>query len=203
MAKKASKSQSVKAEGQMTEQERAALMASSPTLRSAAVGSEYSVKLFGEVDQQKYYDLLADEVKAVRGGDLSRSKAMLAAQANTLDLLFNSLMRKAVNSEYLNQLETHMRLALKAQAQAAHTIKVLGELENPRSVAFVKQANIAAGHQQVNNGTPAPAHGKPGESANELLEVSNGNYLDTGTAGQASRGNTALEAVGAVYRPPE
>jgi hypothetical protein len=32
------------------------------------------------------------------------------------------------------------------------TIETLAELKNPRQVAFVNQANLAGGHQQVNNG---------------------------------------------------
>jgi hypothetical protein len=39
--------------------------------------------------------------------------------------------------------------------QCVRTLKVLGTLKNPPNVAFVKQANIAHGHQQVNYGVPA------------------------------------------------
>lgn len=35
------------------------------------------------------------------------------------------------------------------------TIETLAEIKNPRAVAFVTQANIAHGPQQVNNGVPA------------------------------------------------
>jgi hypothetical protein len=53
--------------------------------------------------------------------------------------------------DHLDASERFMRLALKAQSQCRSTIESLAEIKNPSSVAFVKQANIAKGHQQVNN----------------------------------------------------
>jgi hypothetical protein len=46
-------------------------------------------------------------------------------------------------------------LALKAQAQSRATIQALIELKYPKQTNFVKQANIANGHQQINNGQAA------------------------------------------------
>jgi len=57
-------------------------------------------------------------------------------------------------SEYINAAEIYLRLALKAQAQCRTTVETLVEMKNPRPVAFVSQANISNGPQQVNNGTP-------------------------------------------------
>jgi hypothetical protein len=72
-------------------------------------------------------------------------------------------------------------------------------IRNPHPVAFVKQANIANGPQQVNNGAPPAPHAHAGESrttTNGLLERCDGEWLDTGAAGTAGRSNPALEAVG-------
>ena len=44
-----------------------------------------------------------------------------------------------------------MRLALKAQNQCRATLQALVQLKQPSQTTFVKQANIAQGHQQVNN----------------------------------------------------
>ena len=44
-------------------------------------------------------------------------------------------------------------MALKAQAQIRATNSALVDLKYPRQATFVKQANIAHGPQQVNNGT--------------------------------------------------
>lgn len=60
--------------------------------------------------------------------------------------------------------EAH-RLALKAQAQGVRTLEVLGALKNPQPVAFVKQANIAHGPQQVNNGATEPLPARESEKA--------------------------------------
>jgi len=75
-------------------------------------------------------------------------------------------------------------------------------------VAFVKQANIAHGPQQVNNATPgggkSPTRGEnPAKQSNELLEVTHGQRLDTGTAGAASGTNPHMEAVDALHRTPD
>ena len=49
-----------------------------------------------------------------------------------------------------------LRSDLKAQAQCRATLEALAEIKNPHPVAFVKQANISSGHQQVNNGMQPP-----------------------------------------------
>ena len=110
--------------------------------------------------------------------------------------------------EYLDAAETYMRLALKAQSQCRATLETLAEIKNPRPVAFVRQANIAHGPQQVNNGTaPPPADpSRAGESEkppNKLLESRDGERLDTGTAGATSGIGADMEAVGAVNRPAD
>ena len=82
---------------------------------------------------------LALQIEAVNRGDLSRPEAMLFAQAHTLSELFTSLARRAAAVEYLNQYETYMRFALKAQSQCRATLEALAEMKNPRPVAFVRQ----------------------------------------------------------------
>jgi hypothetical protein len=94
----------------------------------------------------------------------------------------------------MNNLDTFLRLGLKAQAQAVRTIEALAEMKNPRSVAFVKQANIA-NNQQVNNGQVSQAE----NSGNQQTKLSGATYElleNTGTQGIASGVNPALEAVG-------
>ena len=106
---------------------------------------------------------------------------MLVAQANSLQTMFVSLGRKAVNSSMLPQYTAFMNLALKAQSQSRATIQALTELKYPKQATFVKQANIANGHQQINNGqasnetnTHAPAHAQEIKyQPNELLTEAN------------------------------
>ncbi|MCP6756118.1 hypothetical protein NL533_31320, partial [Klebsiella pneumoniae] len=76
---------------------------------------------------------------------------MLVAQAHALDELFTSLARRAyvnIAGGCLGAAESYMRLSLKAQSQCRTTWETLAEIKHPRSVAFVRQANIAHGPQQ-------------------------------------------------------
>ena len=97
-------------------------------------------------------DILDEMRKAgdeVVGGDLGRVERMLMNQAMTLDAIFANLAERSSRQEYMKQMETYLRLALKAQAQARATAEALALLKNPQP--YIKQANIANGHQQVNN----------------------------------------------------
>ena len=150
---------------------------------------------------------LSGQVAAVNRGDLSRAEAMLIAQAHTLDEIFSSLARRScrnINGGYLNAAECYMRLALKAQSQCRTTLEALAEIKNPRPVAFVRQANISNGPQQVNNGIPVPGDASRAENSqnlqNKLLESQYAQRMDTGTTGPASGVNSQMATVGAIDR---
>lgn len=138
-------------------------------------------------------------------GDLSRAESLLTAQAHTLDAIFHKLARKATDVEYLNQLDVNLRLALKAQSQCRATLEALAAIKNPQPVAFVRQANIAHGPQQVNNAGAVDASRaeKSGNQPNKVLEHQHGERLDFGTAGAAGGADSPLETVGAVNRPED
>ncbi|AST27993.1 hypothetical protein [Ralstonia pseudosolanacearum] len=183
-----------------------ARIVTSSVVRGAVTGRKYARPMFGDdVNLSAYVDQLSQRASKVMAGDMSGVEAMLITQANTLDMIFNELACKAAHCEYLNQMEAHLRHALRAQAQCRATLEALAEIKNPRPVAFVKQANIAHGPQQVNNGASPPArtHKENREQSNQLLEVSHGQWLDTGATGTAGRGDQALETVGAVNRADE
>jgi hypothetical protein len=80
-------------------------------------------------------------------------------------------------------------------------VETLAEIKNPSQVAFVRQANIANGPQQVNNGIAVDAS-RAVENViqpNKLLEAEQiGERLDTGTTSKAGGANQELEAVGAI-----
>ncbi|MGV7245051.1 hypothetical protein [Caballeronia sp. M23-90] len=160
------------------------------------------------------YQARCDEVVA---GDMKHAETLLIAQAMSLNSIYNECASIAgANIPHrLPAAEALMRMALKAQAQCTQTLRVLGELKAPKQVSFVKQQNVAAGNQQVNNGVAPPthahatkadvdAHGKKERAVvtNELLtddtEARNGATLDIGTTGGAGRKNKAMETVGAV-----
>jgi len=133
---------------------------------------------------------------------MERCEAMLLGQAHALQAIFMSLSRRAVKQEYLKQYETYLRLALKAQGQCRATLDTLAAIKNP-PVVFAKQANIAHGPQQVNNGTPPTPRARAENTIeqSELLEVQNGERLDTGTAGVAAGTDKELATVGKIHRP--
>jgi hypothetical protein len=108
----------------------------------------------------------------VVSGDLGRIERTLTSQFLTLDAIFANLAEQSKRQEYMKEMETYLRLALKAQAQARATAETLALLKNP--MPFIKQTNIANGPQQVNNGditAATPSHSGDSETApNKLLD---------------------------------
>ena len=185
------------------EEKEAALVRSvtSPTVRGAVTTQAFS-KAFGETDLQSLVNELGKQCKRVRDGDLARSESLLMTQAHSLDAIFNELARRAALNmgEYINATERYLRLALKAQSQCRATLETLATIKNP-PVIYAKQANIANGPQQVNNGySPAPVSGETSIGPNKLLEQQHGQRLDTGTTGAAIGADKELETMGKVDR---
>lgn len=157
-------------------------------------------------NQIELSDLLIEMRKAgdeAVKGDLGRVERMLMNQALTLDTIFNNLAERASRQDYIKNMDTYLRLALKAQSQARATAETLSIVKNP--MPYIKQANIAQGHQQVNNGLSAPS-GHAGNSSFEqskLLESTNEQFierLDAGATVKAVTGNQAMAAVDQVKR---
>lgn len=73
-------------------------------------------------------------------------------------------------------------------------------MKNP-PIVFAKQANIAQGHQQINNGTQYPTHaGKTKNPSNELLSDDNNAPLDIRGKIEASGIDKELAAVETIDR---
>jgi hypothetical protein len=194
------------AEGVESPEARGAQMALQPSVNAAAVIQAYTGAMLGkEPDINVLIDGLRGSFKTVKDGDLSSLEAMLVGQATALQSLFTSLARRAQSQQSQRHLEAFLGLALKAQAQGRATIQAVVELKYPRQVAFVKQANISHGPQQINNGsanaTGAGTHAEENQiQQNKLLEdQSNGRtYLDSRATTTPGRSHPALEAVEAV-----
>lgn len=161
---------------------------------------------FGNVsDAGEFWSLsrsLAEQCEAVNRGELTHAEHMLLMQAQSLDAIFtNMAQRAAVNlGEYLDATETYMKLALRAQSQCRATLETLAAIKNP-PVVFAKQANIAHGHQQVNNGLLPTRAEKNENKPNELLGHDDDEWLDSGAAGTASGSDPAMEAVEIIDGP--
>jgi hypothetical protein len=186
-----------------------------PSINGASVVKAYQGNLLGkDVDLAELVDGLSDSCRRVKDGDLSTLEAMLVSQATALQTIFTSLARRAQEQQYQKNLEAFLGLALKAQAQSRATISALVDLKYPRQATFVKQANIAHGPQQVNNGAAAGADPEQYAQArthaekyapeqNKLLEAEHGQpggRMDTRAAQAAKRSYQAVEAVEPVHR---
>lgn len=173
-----------------------------PSVGAALTVANFTVMGRGTVELPALVDELARQSEQVNKGDMGRAEAMLMAQAHALDALFHGLVqRSALNmGEYLDAAEKFMRLALKAQSQCRATLETLGALKNP-PVVYARQANIANGPQQVNNGTgPDPRMREIENEPNKLLEARDGQRLDARTEGTAIGGDPAMEAMGTIDR---
>lgn len=146
------------------------------------------------VDIRTLIQKLKDDCQAIDRGQLQKAERMLINQADALQTLFTKLTVMAMNSEYLSQLEAYLKLGLRAQNQSRMTLETLGSLKNPPLIV-AKQANIASGHQQINNARPCE---ECQNAPNELLEKTHGEWLDTGTQKTTGGANSDLAPVGAI-----
>ena len=163
---------------------------------STAVIESFNVGLGDDFDFQSNMRVLGKTIREIQSGDLSKIEEMYISQAVALEAIFTKTIRKASAAERLPQYQAHMHLALKAQNQSRATLQALVQLKQPSNTQFIKQANIAQGHQQVNN--LAEKNITP---QNELLEDIHGNsQLDTGTTTTTTGIDTALEALDEVNR---
>lgn len=183
-------------------------VALSPMASSALTASKFLKGSFGDLDLTASVEVLREKADKVNEGDLSGLEATLTAQAVALDAIFTELARRgAMNmGEYLNAAETYLRLALKAQSQCRATLETLANIKNP-PVAYVRQANISQGPQQVNNGganfdtstrTYAHTRGENENQQNKLLESQHGEWMDGGAASAAGGVDKSLATVGKI-----
>ncbi len=170
-----------------------------PTVQAATTLIDYG-KRFGELDLPKLVDALTVQTNASIKGDLRRGEAMLTTQAHTLDAIFNNLARRAINAEYMDHLDRYLKLALRAQSQCRATWEALSAIKNPPVAGYVSQANIAHGHQQVNNAVPSDRGLESSDVQNKLLDEGDDQRLDIGAQGAASGADPEMAPVGKVDR---
>ena len=171
-----------------------------PTVGAALTANAFRPNGIAEQDLPSLVMELQEQCEQASANKLVREEAMLVAQAHSLDAIFNRLAgRAAVNmAEHPQAMEIFLRMALRAQSQCRATIETLAAIKNP-PVIYAKQANIAHGPQQVNNGTaaptaeagPAPARAREnGKQPIKLLEASsNGERVDRRTKAGPGRGD--------------
>lgn len=146
------------------------------------------------IDLQYTQAMLERSIREVKHGNLADIEAMLYSQAYALNVMFATLMTRANRQEYMPPTQALMTLAFKAQNQSRATLQALVDLKQPKQPTFVKQANIAQGHQQVNN--LAEKNESP---QNKLLEGETYD-LDSRPQGEAKSINSNMEAMGEIHR---
>ncbi len=173
----------------------------SPTIPNTITAQSFLKSFAGEVDLTEAVTVMNEKSDKIIAGDLDELESTLTAQAVSLNAIFSTLANRSANNmgHDLKTVEIYMRLALKAQAQCARTIEVLSILKNP-PVIFAKQANIAHGHQQVNNGNQSTRTGEILNSSNELLNKDSNATLDTRGTSEASSVNQDMATVEALNR---
>ncbi len=134
------------------------------TLTNAHVMATFAKPVMGELHLAECVSALRAKAGAVNRGDLSSAESMLIEQAAALNAIFGELTRRSAMNmgEYLDAAARYMRLALKAQSQCRATLETLAAIKAGPAI-FARQANIAHGPQQVNNGL-APSNARAGET---------------------------------------
>jgi hypothetical protein len=178
-----------------TETAAQARAAATPSMTAAATAQQYAP--VEGVDLTALSAELSRQARAIQSGDLSRAEEMLTAQAHTLDAIFNQLAGRAARAEYLPQLEAFLKLALRAQSQARATWEAVSAIQHPPLAGYINQANIAGGHQQVNNGARAQ---ETAREPTQVQEQRDGEWLDSGAAGTCRRADSSMAALGEVDR---
>ena len=116
-----------------------------------AVSRLFSNGSFGNQDITALFEVHSwTKGKAAKSGDLGHHKAMLAAQADTLNCILTEMARRAALNmgEYIGATESYMRLGLKAQTQCRATIEALDRLTSGR-VQTVKHVHVNEGGQAI------------------------------------------------------
>lgn len=137
-----------------------------------------------QAQREQYLDV-------VENNNLKPVEGLLLAQAVALNSIFSNMAdRAAMNiGHFPDAVERYLRLALKAQAQSRATLEALAEVKNPMRFAYVRQANIANGPQQVNNGRA--------ETVNPQNELQ-GEFHDVDAGTQAASIGTDAQAATVV-----
>lgn len=185
-------------QNKQSESEKYANVSLSASYMAAILADSFTSTLLPEAKIADVASALSDKITTIQNGDMQPIEAMLISQAHALQTMFVTLGRMAASKTQLSQYTAFMNMALKAQSQSRATIQALTELKYPKQATFVKQANIANGHQQVNNGsfdtnTHTPSHEKENQiPQNKLLEQQKNEWLDNGKAATPSANDQTM-----------
>ncbi len=127
-----------------------------------------------EMDLKTLTEVMQKVSDKVKGGDLSNLEGMLVSQTYSLQHMFMTMASKVSSTTNPDHIDLFARFALKAQNQCRTTIATLSEI-------LKKNTN----------------------PANELLEQTDGERLDTRTAGETIGNDEAIATVEEINRPKD
>lgn len=189
----------VRKEGVTLEQQATEYILDPKTLGALIVDGNNS-NVSTQVDMEYAREVIGQGIDEVKKGDLSKLEEMLYSQAVALNMMFSNLSRRASLQTNVDIKATLTNLCFKAQNQSRNTIQTLINLKQPSQTSFIKQANIAHGHQQINNGVAQSSPENLSNQTNELLEVQDGKWLDRGKKAETEGVNSELETMGEIHR---
>ena len=179
-----------------------AIFSHNAALRATCGGKPFRDIILPGADATESLKTLVNRSQKVRNGDMTSVEAILIAQADTLDAVFNAMLLRAMgNQTNLQHFEGLMRVAMKAQAQCSLTLRTLSEIKNPRKTAFIKQQNNA-NQQVVNNALPGAQ--ESGKQPNELLSKGESvEAVDKGGETTAIETHSRMDAMEEIDRPQD
>ena len=166
----------------------------------------FSSTISKESELTEVFAHVLENAEAVKKGDHTSCEVILGAQVVSLNAIYTQLAGDAhANFKRLDVFERLLRLAFKAQSQCRAAAESLAFMRNPGGAVFAKQANIAHGPQQVNNGVTSAARADETKSRpNELIEPKRieaaHEPMDTRTTRATSATDSRLAPVGQVHR---
>ena len=188
----------VRKEGVTLEQQATEYILDPKTLGALIIDGNSS-NVSTQVDMEYAREVIGQGIDEVKKGDLSKLEEMLYSQAVALNMMFSNLSRRASLQTNVDIKATLTNLCFKAQNQSRNTIQTLINLKQPSQTSFIKQANIAHGHQQINNGVAQSSPENLSNQTNELLEVQDGKWLDRGKKAETEGVNSELETMGEIH----
>ncbi len=122
-----------------TEAKAIARAAMESTSRNGMAAIEFMPEVFSGADLNACVNQIRDGAEKIKKGDLSGMEETLVAQVHLLDALLTNMAMKASRAEYIQTMESYLRMAFKAQAQCRATVETLTEMRYPKSATFIRQ----------------------------------------------------------------
>lgn len=164
---------------------------------NAVEGNSISTK----VDVPTLIEVLREQGKTVKQGDLSRAETMLICQATALQAIFARLAERAMANTEIAPFEANLKMALRAQSQCRATLETLAAIKNP-PILYAKQANVTSGPQQINNTISLAERARKIQNAPNQLSGATNNELHANARASSIKGRTnqEMETVGEINR---